>query len=284
MNHEADKPALLETCIVPGVRLIGRRLLIYDRLASTNTHALELADDPAKDGLVVLAREQSAGRGQHGRSWLAPPGSSILMSVLLFPPGPLQRPALLTAWAAVSLSELIHEITGLQASIKWPNDVLVGSRKVCGILIEQRSFVGGIFNPSHSEGRIENPSYKLLATVAGIGLNVNQDARWFAAAKLPEAASLATLAKKEFDCRLVMQTLIQCLDDEYRHLQEGDLAALELRWKRRLELLDKQVAVDCSGEIHLGRLKDIAFNGLELDTDSRRLTLMPETIRHITVV
>src|SRR5206468_7692987 len=88
---------------------------------------------------VVLAREQTAGRGQHGRAWQAPAGSSVLLSVLLCPPPALRRPALLTAWAAVSVCETILQLTGLQAKIKWPNDVLIRGRKVCGILIESKA-------------------------------------------------------------------------------------------------------------------------------------------------
>src|SRR5687767_12668328 len=82
---------------------LGRRVLVFPRLESTNSFALSLGGAPDNDGVVVLAREQSAGRGQHGRSWQAPPGSSVLMSVLLFPPAQVCRPSLLTAWAAVSV-------------------------------------------------------------------------------------------------------------------------------------------------------------------------------------
>src|SRR5437870_5808840 len=94
-------------------RSIGRRVLIYDRLDSTNALALHLGEYPHNHGTALLAREQTAGRGQYGRSWQAPPGSSVLMSVLLFPPLPLRRPALLTAWAAVSVCESILALTKL---------------------------------------------------------------------------------------------------------------------------------------------------------------------------
>src|SRR5439155_7970824 len=117
--------------------------------------ALALADDVSNDGLILLAQEQKSGRGQQGRTWIAPPGSSVLLSVLVFPPAWLRRPAMLTAWAAVSVCETVREVAGLEATIKWPNDVLVLGRKVCGILIEQRSSAAG------------TPP----ATVAGIGLN-----------------------------------------------------------------------------------------------------------------
>src|SRR5207248_4183315 len=115
-------------------RRVGRRVLVYDRVASTNSLALELAGDPTSDGLVLVAREQTAGRGQHGRTWLSPAGSSVLLSAVLFPPPSLRRPAILTAWAAVSVCETIRETTGLQPTIKWPNDVFLEGKKTCGIL------------------------------------------------------------------------------------------------------------------------------------------------------
>src|SRR5262245_27933915 len=112
---------------------LGRRVLAFRRLDSTNAFALARAGDPAEDGLVVLADEQTAGRGQHGRAWACPDGGGVLMSVLLFPPPPLRRPVVLTAWAAVSVCEVLRRTAGLQARIMWPNDVLVRGRKVCGI-------------------------------------------------------------------------------------------------------------------------------------------------------
>src|SRR4051794_19692933 len=118
---------------------LGRRVLVFSRLDSTNTLALSLATDPANHGLVLLAAEQTAGRGQYGRAWQAAPRSSVLMSLLLFPPAALRRPALLVAWAAVSVCETVRTTAGVEAAIKWPNDVLVGGKKVCGILIEQRN-------------------------------------------------------------------------------------------------------------------------------------------------
>src|SRR5260370_6076431 len=104
------------------------RILVFDSVESTNTIALGLADDPANHGTVILAREQTAGRGQYGRSWLAPADSSVLMSVLLFPPPALRRPVLLTAWAAVSVCDLCRQLTGLPVRIKWPNDVMIQDR------------------------------------------------------------------------------------------------------------------------------------------------------------
>src|SRR5215470_13247415 len=151
-------------------RHLGRRTIVFDRLDSTNTYAAARADDPANDGLVVVAREQTAGRGQHGRTWQAPAGSSVLLSVLLFPPPALRRPALMTAWAAVSVCETVRALSALEPRIKWPNDVLAEGRKICGILILQRAVNQG------------------SAVIAGIGFNVMQSAADFATADLPLAA------------------------------------------------------------------------------------------------
>src|SRR5262249_53884543 len=153
-------------------------VLFFDRLASTSELAARLALDAKNDGLVILAEEQTAGRGQHGRVWLSPPGTSVLASVLLFPPPELRRPAVLTAWPAVSVCETIPVLTGLQAQIKWPNDVLIRGKKVCGILIEQGK-----------------------GTVVGIGLNVNQTAEHFEEAGLPLAGSLAMFDGRNRNCK-----------------------------------------------------------------------------------
>src|SRR5262249_51634389 len=104
-------------------RYLGRRVLVFDTLDSTNNRASQLATDPTPDGVAILAHVQTAGRGQHGRTWTAPPRASVLLSLLLFPPPALRRPVLLTAWAAVSVCAAVREVTGLQARIKWPNDV-----------------------------------------------------------------------------------------------------------------------------------------------------------------
>jgi BirA family biotin operon repressor/biotin-[acetyl-CoA-carboxylase] ligase len=240
-------------------RYIGRRVLVYEQTDSTNNRAAELAHDPGNDGVVVLAREQTVGRGQYGRTWQAPPGSSVLLSVLLFPPPPLRRPALLTAWAAVSVCETVLAVTGLQARIKWPNDVLLHGRKVCGILIEQAR-----------------------GTVAGIGLNVRQSAAAFAEARLPHAASLAVFRGEVPDCDAVARRLIRQLDEEYDRLRQGDTATLEACWRWRLGLLGKQVTAECHDGTRQGRLVEVGWDGVCLEQPGGAvLRLVPETVRHL---
>jgi BirA family transcriptional regulator, biotin operon repressor / biotin---[acetyl-CoA-carboxylase] ligase len=246
---------------------LGLRTLVYECLDSTNTLALSLADEPAQHGLVVMARAQTAGRGQYGRAWQAPPGSSVLMSVLLFPPLALRRPALLTAWAAVSVCEAIANLTNLQASIKWPNDVLVAGKKVCGILIEQRT-----------TGHADFP----LATVVGIGLNLTQSAAMFEEAGLPLAASLAITSGQSVAYEGAAKELIRQLDEHYCRLLAGDFGTLEARWKARLGLVGQVVLVEGASEHHRGRLLDVSLTGLQLDVGAGEvLRLTPESVRHL---
>lgn len=241
-------------------RRLGRRVLIYPVLDSTNTQAAALADDCGNDGLVIIADRQTAGRGQHGRTWLCAPGAGVLLSVLVFPAPALRRPALLTAWAAVSVCQTIAQLTGLQGRIKWPNDVLVGARKVCGILIEQ--------------GR---------GTVVGIGLNVQQSAAELA--ELPQAGSLVQLSGQSLETESVARELILQLDAGYDELGRGDGALLEQRWQERLDLLGKRVVADCHGRTQGGVLRRLSWDALELETPIGTLIrLAPEEVRQLSGV
>jgi BirA family transcriptional regulator, biotin operon repressor / biotin---[acetyl-CoA-carboxylase] ligase len=240
--------------------LIGHRIIAFECVDSTNTAAAQLADDPANDGAAVLAAEQSAGRGQHGRRWQCRPGDGVLLSVLLFPPPALRRPAVLTALAATAVCETVRQLTGLPPRIKWPNDVLLRGRKVCGILIEQ--------------GR---------GAVVGVGLNLRQTAAHFAAAGLPNAASLSQFTGAELDARATAEMLLRYMDEEYARLLAGDLTTLEACWKRRLGLVGREVLVErYDGPTHRGRLLELGFDGIELERPgTTALVISPETVRHL---
>src|SRR6185369_16537682 len=136
-----------------------------------------------------------------------------LMSVLVFPPAHLLRPVLMTAWAAVSVAVTIRELTGLAPTIKWPNDVLLRGKKVCGILIEQR---GGV--------------------VIGIGLNLLQTREEFVAAGLPEATSLYIARRKRVAPQSVLWALLDVLEHFYRSMGTDEMAQLEREWQVGLGL------------------------------------------------
>lgn len=239
---------------------IGRRVLVFDRLGSTNTAAVALAE-PDSEGLVAAADFQTAGRGQYGRVWQARPGSSLLMSVVLRPPPESCRPVVLTAFAAVAVGEAVRELAGVQARIKWPNDLLIRGKKVSGILIERHG----------------------PATILGLGLNLSQTAEEFAAAGLPDATSLRVVSGRDTDPRTALEVVVRHLDREYGRLLGGERVAVEADWKWRVGLLGRQVAVELTdGTTVHGRLREMGFDGLELDTgELLPRVLVPETVRHV---
>src|SRR5690606_32440199 len=117
------------------------------RVDSTNLVLRRLAAGGAPEGAVVAADEQTAGRGRRGRGWVSAPGSGIWMSVLLRPRLDPARWGLLTLMAAVAVREAVAAVTGVNTRIKWPNDLLVGDRKACGILLEAGAAGGGPGDP-----------------------------------------------------------------------------------------------------------------------------------------
>lgn len=241
---------------------IGRRVLVHDSLESTNSSAARLAaTDEASDGLAIVAEHQTAGRGQYGRVWQSRPGSSLLLSVILHPPPEICRPVILTALAAVAVAEAVYALTGAQARLKWPNDLLVHGKKICGLLIEQHA----------------------ASVVVGIGLNLTQTAEEFAAAGLPEAASLAMLSRRTVTHRGALEAVLIRLDQEYGRLLAGERIAIEADWKWRLGLLGRQVKVErYDGSTETGRLHEIGFDGLELEVaDGLFRVIVPEVIAHV---
>lgn len=132
------------------------RLHRMDTVVSTQEEAKRLAESGAPEGTAVMAEEQTGGRGRMGRKWHSPKGKGIWMSVVLRPSIPLQSTPQLTLLAGVAVCTAIRKITGVEAGIKWPNDLLAGGRKVCGILIESNVGPGG-----------------LQYAIAGIGISAN---------------------------------------------------------------------------------------------------------------
>lgn len=137
---------------------LGRSTLYFPRTGSTNDVAHERAAAGAPDGLLVIADEQTAGRGRLDRRWWAPPGGSLLLSLLLRPALPLDRAGQLTMCLGVAAVEGIEAVTGLRPALKWPNDLLLGGRKLGGMLTELRL-----------------ADERLDYAVLGLGVNVNVD-------------------------------------------------------------------------------------------------------------
>lgn len=213
---------------------IGRRIAVWNRVASTNDLAASAAGSSSNDGLVILAEEQWAGRGRLGRRWSVPPRSSLLMSVLLHTPPKLDSTAWLTALGAVAVAGVVARFTGREARIKWPNDVRVDGRKVAGILVERGT-----------------------GAVIGIGLNLNISERDFPEELAHSATSLQVLGRASFDRSEVARALIQELDRWYELGLSHGPGSLSARWRALSEHLGQTVGVKTPSGLLVGRLDDL---------------------------
>ena len=204
----------VETSVGP---LPESRFVRVKRTSSTMDLAARLAREGAPHGLVVVADEQTAGRGRHGREWVAAPGRDLLTSILFRPrPALLQEVQFVAALAAV---ETISTTTGHSPKIKWPNDICVEGKKVCGILVE-----------SHEDSQG-------LAAVAGFGLNLYTSNTNHP--DLPPVASLSELAGRNIDRDSTLKILVQNADVLYEKVTRGD--SLIDEWSTLVDTVGQQV-------------------------------------------
>lgn len=245
---------------------IGHTRIRFPSIASTNDFAKLAPFTPDDSGIVILADHQTAGRGQYGRTWASRSGSSVLMSVVLYPPARIARPVILTAWVAVAVSRAVQELTNRQPRIKWPNDLLVDEKKLCGILIEVVNVAGA------------------LRVVAGIGLNIGQQPADFAEAGLPDATSVSILAPTSASITrdTAVETVIGALQRSYASLNRDELQMLETEWSIRTGLPGRSVTLGLTdGSALEGTLRTMRFERIELETLTGVRTLAPELIRSI---
>ena len=151
MYDDLERPPLRATALTRALAPDGWRVEVVERAGSTNALLADRARAGEPAGLVVVAEEQTAGRGRLDRAWLSPARAGLTFSVLLRPDLPPTQWPWLSLWASVAVARSLRERTGVDALLKWPNDVLVGGRKICGLLAEVP--VPGVF-------------------VLGVGLNV----------------------------------------------------------------------------------------------------------------
>ncbi|MGQ9627581.1 MAG: biotin--[acetyl-CoA-carboxylase] ligase [Anaerolineae bacterium] len=219
----------------------GRNVISYRTVGSTNEEARRLAARGSPEGTLVIAEEQTAGRGRMGRKWLAPSGSSLLMSLVFRPslaPNQAQR---LTMICSLAICEAITKLTGIEAEIKWPNDILIRGKKVGGILTEL-----GIQRE------------KVEYAIVGIGLNVN-----LRPDDLPEVSGPITSLSYELGhpvSRLeLLQAILESIEARYKRLQKGESPKRE--WEERLSTLHKYITVTTPVEQVEGWAEEVDEDG-----------------------
>jgi BirA family biotin operon repressor/biotin-[acetyl-CoA-carboxylase] ligase len=226
---------------------MGRSLHWLESTASTNDVAARLAESGAEDGTTVVADAQTAGRGRHGRVWFSPAGAGLYASTVVRPGSGMSsagNPAsLLTIASGVAIAEAVRAVTGLPAAIKWPNDVLIGGRKLAGILAEA-AVQGGA----------------LQFVVVGFGVNLQT------AAYPPELASRVTSIEAETsrpaDRALVFAEILAAMGDRYADLRAGRFDAILGAWRGLAAMLPgAHIEWDSPAGIVRGRAQDIDRDG-----------------------
>jgi BirA family biotin operon repressor/biotin-[acetyl-CoA-carboxylase] ligase len=189
----------------------GHRIVHYLRIDSTNTRALRLAEKGAPHGTLVLAEEQTAGRGRFGRTWYSERASGIYCSLILRPPLPPAAAPILTLMAGLAAYSAISGVARMPVDIRWPNDLLLNGKKVCGILTEMSAELD-----------------RIHAVVLGVGINVNH--RDMPAELKSSATSLRVEGRKRYSRAQILVTLLQELEGHYRVLLEEGGAAIINAW------------------------------------------------------
>jgi len=234
-------------------RRLGRVIEYRETVGSTNDLAKDLARKGVPEGLLVLADQQTAGKGRLGRSWLTPPGAAIAMSLVLRPALPPHEAPRITLAAAVAVTEAVRDMTGLPAGIKWPNDVQLEGRKLCGILTEM-------------EAELDRVAFVVL----GIGVNVGLRREQMAPALRETATSLALEGAIGVRRAVLVQAILSRFEQAYDDLLAGRFPQVLSRWRSLSVTLGRPVRVHgLGGQVTLeGVAQDVDDDGALLVRDA----------------
>ena len=203
-------------------KVLGQIVHYEAEIDSTNNKAKELAREGAEEGVLVVADKQMNGKGRLGRKWESPSGTGIWMSLVLRPDILPQYASQITLVAGLGICEAIQEVTGLDAKIKWPNDVVVNGKKICGILTEMSAEMEGI-------------NY----IIVGIGVNVNMTTL---PEDLPYASSLALEGGKEYSRSQIIRSFLEKFEVDYnQYKSKPDLECIKERYEKNCITLHKKV-------------------------------------------
>lgn len=225
-------------------KFVGRHYLYYSRLESTNLEARRLAEEGAPEGTVVVADEQTSGRGRRGRAWLSKPDAGIWCSIILRPSLPTGQAGALMLMSAVAVREAIQRETGLPVTIKWPNDLLIHRRKVCGILLE-----------------LAANQESLRWTVLGIGINVRPPAGGFPGKLAATSIALEqALAGPVYRPRL-LACVCERLEHWYGRLEAGFIPEVLAAWRAGCDWLGARVDIQQGDKVYPAVALDIQADG-----------------------
>lgn len=246
-----------------GTGSLAKQVLYFETTDSTNIQARQYAENDNSDGLLVVADEQTKGRGRRGRNWSSLPGENIFMSLLLKPRISPKSASMLTLIAALAVAAAVKENTGLEAWIKWPNDIVVNRKKVCGILTEMSSEMDYIHY-----------------VIIGIGINVNTAAFPEEIAEMATSLFLESEQEQRFSRSQLICSVMAQMEIYYKKfLETGNLSLVREEYNRRLAGLGNQVKILGDGTELIGISRGITDMGqliVECSDGSKREVLSGE--------
>jgi BirA family biotin operon repressor/biotin-[acetyl-CoA-carboxylase] ligase len=262
-------------------QVFGRQLVYLPSAGSTNDVAKDLAAQGAPEGTVVLADEQTAGRGRMARRWLAPPGTCLLCSILFRPDLPPTQAQRLTMLCSLAAADAVERVAGLRVTIKWPNDLIVQSP---------------ISNLQPPTSNLQSPNWRKLAgiltetgmtgerldfAVVGIGINVNVEPEVLPTLA-PDATSILAEIGQEIGRAKLLAALLAGVEARYARLQAGESPHAE--WAARLATLGQPVQVTTPEGVLRGTAESVDEEGALLlrtpDGERRRLLAGDVTLAH----
>lgn len=238
-----DRLTALELRPLLNTHDMGRTLHAHEELTSTSDLAKELAEEGAEHGEVVIAEVQTAGRGRRGRAWASPPRRNVYFSVVLRPDLPPSRAPELTLVASLAVCDALRQ-AGVDAGIKWPNDVLVGGRKIAGILTELAA----------------EPD-RVHWVVLGVGVNVNARPEDFPPELRGEATSVLIERGEPAPRALFAAACLTALEDWLDVHEEQGFEAIRRAWRDRSVTLGREVTVRADGQELVGVAEDVDEHG-----------------------
>lgn len=247
---EAEIKSLMHT------EWVAKEVLYFDTIDSTNTKAQELAEKGYPSGTLVVADKQESGKGRRGRSWVSPSGTGIFMTLMIKPDINPNNASMLTLVAALAVAKGITSVTGEEAMIKWPNDIVVNGKKVCGILTEMNAQFDYINN-----------------IVVGVGINVHNESFPEEISQMASSLMIEAGGKRFHRAQIIAETMLYFEQYYDTFLKTQDLSALVREYDELLVNRNKSVRVLDPKEPFDGKAMGITPKGeLIVDTwESRKL-------------
>lgn len=225
-------------------KIIGRDIRVFEQTTSTNDVVEKLSRDGVKEGVVVFAESQTKGRGRLGRKWISPAHKGLWFSILLRPELRPQETTQLTVASATALCRAIQSETGLHPEIKWPNDILVGGKKVAGVLTELSAELD-----------------RVRHVILGIGVNVNLGAGELPVDLRKQATSLKIEAGRAFSRADLATAILRELDSDYERICTGKFAELADEWEARCQTIGRHVTIQIGSRHVQGRAESLGESG-----------------------